>query len=162
MPLPAHLTLEGENQGAIEGSCEMEGREGTILVQALNHEVSIPRDPQTGLATGKRVHHPLTILKALDKSTPLLYQALTSGEHMKTVEIKWYRIGPMGTEDHYFTTRLEDAIIVSVRPVIGNCLEPSAENMPHLEEVSFTYRKAIWRWEPDGIESEDDWRAPRG
>jgi type VI secretion system secreted protein Hcp len=161
MPLPAHLTLEGANQGKIEGSCDMEGREGTILVQALNHEVSIPRDPQSGLATGKRVHHPLTILKALDRSTPLLYQALTSGEHMKSVEIKWYRIDNQGTEEHYFTTRLEDAIIVSVRPVIGNCLEKEAENLPHLEEVSFTYRKAIWRWEPDGIESEDDWRSPK-
>ena len=161
MPLPAHLTLEGEKQGVILGSCEMEGREGTIMVQALNHEVSIPRDSQTGLATGKRMHHPLTVLKALDRSTPLLYQALTSGEHMKNVEIKWYRIDAQGSEEHYFTTRLEDAIIVSVRPAIGNCLESSAENLPHLEEVSFTYRKAIWRWEPDGIESADDWRAPK-
>ena len=131
MPLPAHLTMEGANQGRIEGSCVQEGREGTIMVQALNHEVSIPRDAQTGLATGKRVHHPLTILKALDKSTPLLYQALTSGEHMNFVEI------------------------------INNCLDPASTDLPHLEEISFTYRKAIWRWEPDGIESEDDWRAPK-
>jgi type VI secretion system secreted protein Hcp len=161
MPLPAHLTLEGTKQGVIKGSCEMLGREGTIMVQALNHEVSIPRDSQTGLATGKRVHHPLTILKALDKSTPLLYQALTSGEHMKSVEVKWYRIDAQGSEEHYFTTRLEDAIIVAVRPMMGSCLDEAAEKQPHLEEVAFTYRKAIWRWEPDGIESEDDWRAPK-
>jgi type VI secretion system secreted protein Hcp len=161
MPLPAHLTLEGTKQGVIKGSCPMQGREGTIMVQALNHEVSIPRDPQTGLATGKRLHHPLTILKDLDKSTPLLYQALTSGEHMKSVEIKWYRIDPQGSEEHFFTTRLEDAIIVSIRPMIKNCLEPGGLDLPCLEEVSFTYRKAIWRWEPDGIESEDDWRSPK-
>ncbi len=161
MPLPAHLTLEGEKQGKIEGSCVQEGREGTILVQALNHEVSIPRDAQTGLATGKRVHHPLTILKEFDKSTPLLYQALTSGEHMKSVEIKWYRIDATGSEEHYFTTKLEDAIIVSIRPDMKNCLDPAWTDLPHLEEISFTYRKVIWRWEPDGIESEDDWRAPK-
>ena len=161
MPLPAHLTLEGSKQGKIEGSCDQEGREGTILVQALDHEVSIPRDSQTGLATGKRVHHPLTVLKALDRSTPLLYQALTSGEHMKSIEIKWYRIDSSGAEEHYFTTKLEDAIVVSIHPGIKNCLEPASQDLPHLEEVSFTYRKAIWRWEPDGIESEDDWRAPK-
>ncbi len=160
MPLPAHLTLVGENQGPIKGSCDQEGREETILVQALNHEVSIPRDSQTGLATGKRIHHPLTILKEFDKSTPLLYQALTSGEHMKSVEIKWYRIAKTGEEEHYFTTKLEDAIIVSIKPTISSCLEANP-SLPHLEEVSFTYRKAIWRWEPDGIESEDDWRAPK-
>jgi len=33
MPMPCHLTLEGEKQGKIEGSCEMQGREGTILVR---------------------------------------------------------------------------------------------------------------------------------
>lgn len=32
MPMPCHLTLEGKKQGKIEGSCEMGGREGTILV----------------------------------------------------------------------------------------------------------------------------------
>ena len=161
MPLPAHLTLEGTNQGQIEGSCEMEGREGTILVEALNHEVSIPRDVQTGLATGKRVHHPLTVLKPIDKSTPLLYQALTSGEHLTNVEIKFYRIDEQGTEEHFFTTQLVDAIIVSIKPALGNCYDETTKKLPPLEEVSFTYRKAIWRWEPDGKESEDDWRAPK-
>ena len=39
MPMPAHMTLEGENQGVIDGSCEMQGREDTILIEAFNHEV---------------------------------------------------------------------------------------------------------------------------
>jgi len=32
MAMPAHLTLTGEKQGKIDGSCEMQGRENTILV----------------------------------------------------------------------------------------------------------------------------------
>src|SRR5947209_2296857 len=98
MSQPAYLTLEGEKQGKIEGSCDQKGREGTILVQAFSHEVFIPRDAQTGAPTGNRIHNPLTITKAYDKSSPKLYQALTSGEHMKTVEIKWWRINSKGTE----------------------------------------------------------------
>ena len=43
MPMPAHMTMEGENQGVIDGSCEMQGREDTILIEAFNHEVRIPR-----------------------------------------------------------------------------------------------------------------------
>ncbi len=161
MSLPAHMSLEGEKQGKIEGSCAQQGREGTILIQAFDHEVYIPRDPQTGASTGKRIHNPLRITKAYDKSSPKLYQALTSGEHMKNVEIKWYRIDPKGTEEHYFTTTLEDAIIVSMKPNMPNCLLPTSEPFTHMEDVSFTYRKAIWKWEPDGIESEDDWLIPR-
>ena len=124
-------------------------------------DVSIPRDPQSGLATGKRVHNPLTITKTFDKASPLLFQALCSGEHMKKVEIKFYRIDSTGVEEHYYTVTLEDAIIVSIQPHMPNCLDPASQPFSHMEDVSFTYRKAIWRWEPDGVEAEDDWKVPR-
>ena len=161
MPMPAHLTLQGENQGKIDGSCEMKGREKTILVEGMTHEVTIPRDIQTGLATGKRVHGPLTVTKVFDKSSPKLYQALVTGEHMKNVTIKWYRINPKGQEEHYFTHALEDAIIVSIRPWMANCLDPKNESFTHMEDLSFTYKKIKWTWELDGIESEDSWAVPK-
>lgn len=161
MPMPLHLEVEGKNQGKIEGSCEMQGREGTILVQALTHSVHIPRSPQTGLPTGKRVHDALTITKEVDKSTPKLYQALCTGEQMASVVIKWYRIDPSGTEEHYFTTKLEDAIITEIKAWMPNALDENKATFKHMEDVSFTYKKIIWTWEPDGIESEDDWTVPR-
>jgi len=49
MPMPCHLTLEGEKQGKIEGSCEMQGRTGTILVYELKHNIYMPRDHHSGL-----------------------------------------------------------------------------------------------------------------
>ncbi len=161
MPMPLHLEIEGKNQGKIEGSCEMQGREGTILVQALTHTVHIPRSPQTGLPTGKRVHGPLVITKEVDKSTPKLYQALCTGEQMSSVVIKWYRIDPSGTEEHYFTTKLQDAIITEIKAWMPNALDEKKASFKHMEDVSFTYKKIIWTWEPDGIESEDDWTVPR-
>lgn len=54
--MPCHLTLEWEKQRKIEGSCEMPGREGTILVYDLQHNVHIPHYPHSGLPTGKRIH----------------------------------------------------------------------------------------------------------
>ncbi len=160
MPMPSHLELEGEKQGKIEGSCDMKGREGTILVYAMNHEIHIPRDPQSGLASGKRIHGPLTILKEYDKSSPKLYQALSQGEHMKNVKIKWYRISPKGIEEHYFTHTLENAIVVSIKPYMPIAFLAENEPYRHMEEVSFTYEKIKWTWEPDGIESEDSWKVP--
>lgn len=161
MPMPAHMTLEGEAQGTIEGSCEMSGREGTILVEAFEHTVRIPRDPQSGLSTGKRVHEAMKVVKVYDKSSPKLYQALCQGEHMKNVTIKWYRIDPSGQEQHYFTHTLEDAIIVSIHPWMPNCLDATTESFTHMEDVMFTYKKIRWTWEIDGIESEDSWLAPK-
>ena len=61
MAMPAHMSLTGVKQGKIDGSCDMRGREGTILVQEFNHEISMPKDPQSGQPSGKRVHKPLTV-----------------------------------------------------------------------------------------------------
>jgi type VI secretion system secreted protein Hcp len=83
------------------------------------------------------------------------------GERMSEVVIKWYRIDPTGSEEHYFTTRLEDAIIVSMRPNMPNCLDPAKESFSHMEDVAFTYKKIIWTWEADGIEADDSWEVPK-
>jgi type VI secretion system secreted protein Hcp len=159
MGMPLHLELTGEKQGKIEGSCDMTGREGTIFVTSLNHAVTIPyRLGGVGgqsLATGKRIHEPLTITKDLDKSSPKLYMALTTGEVITDLTLKWYRISKQGTEEHYFTTQLEDAIIVSISPSVA---EGSGS---HMESISFAYKKIIWTWEVDGISAEDDWSVPK-
>ena len=161
MPIPIHLSLEGETQGKIEGSVTTQGREGTILVDSLDHTVDIPRDPQTGLPTGKRIHGPITITKLLDKSSPKLAQALCSGEHLKEVKFEFYRINKAGKEEKYYTIKLEDAIVVADRPWIPNTLLKENGDLQHMEDVSFTYKKIIWTWEPDGIETEDSWDAPK-
>ena len=161
MAMPAHLTLTGEKQGKIDGSCEMQGRDGTILVYGMNHDVSIPTSSTDGLSAGKRVHGPLSVIKEYDKSSPKLYQALCTGEHMKEVTIKWYRITKQGTEEYYFTHKLEDAIVVSVKPYMPTTFVAGNEPYRHMEQISFTYKKIKWTWEPTGIEAEDSWEVPK-
>lgn len=161
MPMPCHLTLEGEKQGKIEGSCEMQGRTGTILVYELKHNIYMPRDHHSGLPTSKRVHEPFTIVKMIDKSSPKLFQALCTGEHMKNVTLKFYRITKQGTEEHYYTTVLEDAIITGFQPAMPTTLMAINDPYGHMEIVSFTYKKIKMTWEPTGIEAEDSWLTPR-
>ncbi len=170
MPTPAYLTIEGAKQGPITsgtftedsvGNIFQEGHEDEILVQAFKHQVIIPRDPQSGQPTGQRVHQPLTITKVFDKSSPLLYQALTSGERLNTCVLKWYRTSSSGTQEHYFTIELEDAIIVDIAAYMPNCQDPGLSHFTHLEDVSFTYRKITWTHEVAGTSGEDDWRVPK-
>ncbi len=104
MPMPCYLTVEGRNQGKIEGATKVQGHEGKILVQAVDHVIEIPKSPQTGLPTGKRVHGAMTVAKEIDKSSPKLFQALTSGEQLKSVLLEFYRISPKGTEEKYYTS----------------------------------------------------------
>ena len=160
MPMPTHMTLEGEMQGEIQGSCDMEGREDTILVYKVEHEIHIPRDPQSGQPSGKRIHGPFTIVKEYDKASPKLYQALATGERMKKVTIKYFRIDHTGVEEHYFTHEFETAIVVSMRAYYPLTFVDESEPFRHMEEVSFTYDKIKWTWEVDGIEAEDSWKKP--
>src|SRR5438093_8359888 len=70
-----YLSLTGQKQKEIKGGVTQKGREGKIAVIAVSHEIVSPRDPQSGLPTGQRVHKPLVITKELDKSSTLLYNA---------------------------------------------------------------------------------------
>ncbi|KML54605.1 type VI secretion protein [Burkholderia cepacia] len=161
MPMPCYLTLEGQNQGKIEGSVEVSGHEGKILVQAVDHPIEIPKSPQTGLPTGKRIHFPLKLTKELDKSSPKLSQALASGEQMKSVVLEFYRITKEGREEKYYTIKLENAIVMSIKAWTPNCLDQENQQFGHMEDVSFTYEKITWTYEPDGIEAEDSWSKPK-
>jgi type VI secretion system secreted protein Hcp len=170
MPTPAYISIEGATQGNITagafteesvGNTYVEGHEDECLVQAFDHEVIIPRDPQSGQPTGQRVHKPLTITKVFDKASPLLYAALTTGERLPKCTIKWWRTSTAGVQEHYFTTELVDAIIVSIKARMPNCQDPGMAHFTHLEDVSFTYRQITWTHEVGGTSGTDDWRAPR-
>jgi len=155
-----YMTVEGENQGSIDGGVTLSPHEDSIEVLYFESGVIVPTDQQSGLSTGKRVHQPLIILKPVDKSTPKLYQALTSGEHLTNVFIKFYPIGPTGQEEHAFTVELEDAIIVSMFTRADDDMTNTFGNN-FVDEVQFTYKKIMWTWEDGGVTSEDSWLVPK-
>jgi type VI secretion system secreted protein Hcp len=167
MANPIYIWFNGVTQGPIEGfgswagEDDQTGREGSSLVQSLTHQVTIPRDPQSGMASGRRVHHPLQITKRIDKASPKLYRALVTGERLSEVIIKWYRITQSGGggQEHYFTTKLEEAVITDIKVWFPLTMDPTKRDCSHLEDVSMTYRKIVWTWVDGGIECEDDWRA---
>ncbi len=156
MPTPGSLTITGEEQGLMEGSCELDEREGTILVQAFDHVVEIPTDDR-GVASGRRVHRPMKITKEIDKSTPMLYQALCTNELLTEVKLDWYRLDGTGEHELYYSVFMQNAFVTRIRPWVPNVLDRSSEGMGHMEDVSIAYEKIIWTWEPDGVEYEDVW-----
>lgn len=160
MALNGYMKLTGERQGEIKGSVTQAGREDSIMVIAVNHEVISPRDAASGLPTGKRQHRPLTITKEVDKSSPLLMQALVNNENIVELEVRFWRPSKSGQEQQFYTIQLRDASIAGIRFEMLNNKYP--ENMQHKERehVSFCYQKIIWAFEDGGLTAEDDWEAP--
>src|SRR4051812_9196262 len=90
MALNAYLKMKGAKQGDIKGSVTQKGREGKIMVIAVSHEIVSPRDVASGQATGKRMHKPFVITKEVDKSSPLLYNALVNNENITDWELQFW------------------------------------------------------------------------
>ncbi len=68
------------------------------MVIAVDHELSSPRDPSSGLPTGKLVHKPIRTTKELDRSSALLYKVLTTNESLTKWELQFLTMTAAGTE----------------------------------------------------------------
>jgi type VI secretion system secreted protein Hcp len=160
MALNAYLKLKGQKQGDIKGSVTQKGREGKIMVIAVNHEIVSPRDAASGLPTGKRMHKPLVITKELDKSSPLLYNALVNNENLSEFELQFWQPSATGAEKQHYTIKLTNANIASMHFVMPNNKHPDLMKFSEYEEIAFTYQKIEWTWMDGGITAQDDWEAP--
>ena len=162
MALNAFLTLKAQKQGDIHGSVTQKGRENSILVHSFNHAIVSPRDPASGLPTGKRQHQPLVILKEIDRSSPLLSKVLVTNENLVAWELQFWDLIPSGTEKQTFTIRLTNTNIASIRASMLDNEDPAGAKLPLREEISFTYQKIEWIWTEGGITAQDDWVSPVG
>jgi type VI secretion system secreted protein Hcp len=160
MALNAYMYLKGQKQGNINGSVTQKGHENSIAVHAASHSVVVPRDPQSGLPTGKRMHKPFVVTKEIDKSSPLLYLALATNENLPTCQFQYSAATPVaGIEKQIYTIMLTNANIASIDHRMYNNLEPGMANLPVQEEIAFTYQKIQWTWADGSVTSSDDWEA---
>jgi type VI secretion system secreted protein Hcp len=159
MALNAYLRMKGQKQGDIKGSVTQKGREGKIMVIAVSHDIMSPRDPAPGLAAGKRQHKPFVITKELDKSTPLLYNALVNNENIIEWELQFWTPAPNGIEKQHYTVKLTNASIASIDFRMPNTKHPDLAKLAEYEEVAFTYQKIEWIWIDGPITATDDWSS---
>jgi type VI secretion system secreted protein Hcp len=165
MALNAYLKAKAAKSGDLKGSVTQKGREGKIMVIAVAHEIVSPRDPASGLPTGKRMHKPFVITKELDKSSPLLYAVLVNNENVPEWELQFWTpqikaASGGGTEVQHYTVKLTNANIASISFRMLNNKNPDLMKYNEYEEVAFTYQKINWTWNDGGISAEDDWEAP--
>lgn len=157
MPIPAYLWLKDDGGAHIKGSVDVKNREGSIEVLSFSHGLLVPTDNNTGKITGTRVHAPLVIEKEFDSSSPYLYKAVSTGQTLKSAEIKWYKINDAGQEVEYFNTKLENVKVVKVNPVMHDIKDPSYEKHNHLEQIELRYEKITWTYKDGNIIHSDSW-----
>lgn len=157
MAIPSYLWLKDDGGADIKGSVDVHSREGSIEVLEFVHSVTIPTDNNTGKLTGTRIHAPVVLVKEFDASSPYLYKAVTSGQTLKSAELKWYKVNDAGQEVEYFNFKLENVKVVSVAPIMHNVKIPATEKFTHMESVQLRYEKITWTFKDGNIIHTDSW-----
>lgn len=136
------LLSEGASSKESIGSYNKGDHEDEIFVLAYNQKIIVPTDDRNGQITGLPRHTRFTIKKFVDKSSPLLANALISPSTLEA-ELAFYRPGPSGGEAFYQVT-LSNAKIVQIDLVSPNCLDPLNDEKSAYEVVHFTYERIEW------------------
>lgn len=139
-----YMTVNGKRQGLISAGCSTQDSIGNkcqvghideIMVLSLNHRLM-------NIGNIKHAtHQPIQITKNVDKSSPLLAQALTSREELEC-SINLYRPSGQGVLEMYYTIQIKGAqlaeLILEVpHAVLLNETEPT-------ELISLRYNSITW------------------
>jgi len=120
MAYEAYISIKGNKQGQFKGEGIQDKRKDKwIEVLAFEYSVQAPRDIATGQASGKRQHKPVVITKEWGAASPQLLQALTTNETLSSVEFQFSKTNEEGEEQVYYTVKLSNARILSLRPYVG-------------------------------------------
>lgn len=169
MAQPIYVKVTGATQGNISkgaftgdsvGNIYQEGHEDELFCQSVSYHITLPRDPQSGQVTGQRVHMPATLIKYFDKASPMLMQAIASGEVLQ-IEATYFRTSTAGKQEKYFTVKFTDAILVEHKAYTPVALDPANAPYRDMEELQFTYRMLEVTHTVGGTSGSDDWRSPK-
>jgi len=156
MALNAYLKITGQKSGQIAGGVTQKGREGSIYVDDLAYGVVSPRDPASGLPTGRRQHQPVQVTVPTGRQTPLVFNAAVTNENLTMVEVDFWLpgAGGRGLETLAFTLKLTNA---SISEFDLNLETDTSGSSSLLDKYSFTFQKIELTWTDGGITAEDDW-----
>ncbi len=170
MALDAYMTIKGKKQGDIakEASTVKSFGQGakfdkhgdTITVVAFTSGIVKPRDPKSGAPSGARIHQPANFTKVFDRSSPLLWQALATGEQLE-VEITFFRADTtgLGEPEEFFTIKFEECLLCEGKSYLPLTVNQANDHLRTMEDWAFTYSKVTWKHSKSSTEGTDSWQA---
>ncbi|MDE1488518.1 Hcp family type VI secretion system effector [Xenorhabdus bovienii] len=149
-----YLKLQGNKQGLISSGCStvdsignkfQKGHEDEILVNELSSNLSMHQNVN---------FQPIDIRKPIDKSSPLLSQALTSNEIL-TCEFFFYRTAMNGGLELYYKVKLTEASLVNINFFCPNSITHN-DAQPE-ESLSIKFKSITWEHVTAGTSSYSIW-----
>lgn len=157
---PIYMQMFDDGGELIKAGVKIKGREGFAEVYAMDYHVSVPSDPNSGLLTSVRKHANVEVIKRIDQSSPILFQACCRGQRLKSVCLNWYHISEQGVEENYFSHMLTDVKVVKVGSHLPCIKDQSNHMLGHQERIHFQFRSMKLHYADGNIEATDDWLTP--
>lgn len=136
-----YLTLNGEQQGLISAGCSSQDSIGNkaqlahadqIMVMSLSH----------GITRQQNVNHQaLTLVKPLDKSSPLLGKSISENEGLDC-EFSFWRTNRTGLNECYYKIKLTKAHIAGIHLHIPHTIDDSGGQAE--ESIELNYESISW------------------
>ncbi|HEJ9512177.1 TPA: Hcp family type VI secretion system effector [Proteus mirabilis] len=149
-----YLSITGNKQGLISrgastidsiGNKYQIGHEDEILIFEFSSNISISQNVS---------FQPIDIRKPIDKSSPLLAQALTNNEIL-TCNFSFYRTSMSDGVELYYKIKLTEASITNL-----NCFYPNSvthnDSQPE-ESLSIRFKSVVWEHVTAGTSSYSIW-----
>lgn len=136
-----YLRLTGQKQGLISAKCSTLESIGNRYQVGHEDEIQVISVGDGMTRHQNIVHHPIQIIKLIDKSSPLLGVAMNHNE-LLDAEFNFYRTSQSGHLELYYKLKLTKATIIDIASTYTNTLN-SNFIMPH-QKVSFNYESITW------------------
>lgn len=152
-----YMTITGKAQGLISAGCSTQdsignkcqlGHRDEIMVLSLNHVMEHLGN------SNRATHQPIVITKNIDKSSPLLAQAMSNRESVDC-KITFYRVSPKGIQERFYTIEVMGARISRLVVDMPHALFESDEEAQ--EQVSIRYRDISWVHHVAGTTGYSSW-----
>lgn len=136
-----YLSITGTVQGLISAGCLSKSAVGNkaqlahsdqIIIFSLSHILSREQNVN---------HHDLTVIKPIDKSSPLLAKAISENESLSCT-FDFYRTDSTGCYERYYQIKLTDAHIAGLDLHVPHNIHHGGEEVQ--ECVSFVYKSISW------------------
>jgi type VI secretion system secreted protein Hcp len=150
--VPIYGTCTGAKQGLIKGGVTAKGHTGQYAISALSHELTLPTDPESGLANGRIQSKPVTFTMDVDRASPEFVSALATNELLKTCTFNFYKT-TSGKQTNTERIKLTNAGIIDYK-FSGH------QSSDDTITLSLDWQKLEVEWVPDGIISVLDWQTP--
>ena len=138
-----YMTITGKAQGLISAGCSSQDSIGNKCQSGHIDEIMVLSYTHNMVNIGninKPTHRPILITKNVDKSSPLLAQALSSREEIKCT-INFYRVSSFGLQEKFYSVSINGGGIADLTLEMPHViLHHDAEPQEH---IAIRYRDKV-------------------